>query len=332
MRAERVHHVVAVALRRRHERLDPRRASGAARRRARRRTSRRPRRRSAPAGRTPGPRGRSSPAAPGSGPTSIVIVERKSSTSPANRGRAHARANSKRWVDLVQRDVGPELGRVERPVALERGEVRHDEEQRAPSSSRGTATSYCPSTRWARNPRTCPTCVPWSSGPSCVTRPPIGPISARHPFGHRAAERLAHPSRRGLEQAAEPVDVREHPSRAADRTDLDDVGRRREASESGDLQLGDPDGLRQRLAILVGGIGIGAGLDGGGDRHLPRQLPVHRSRTRTPSRAGARWNSGASRSASGSMPNGKPGSLIRPAYDVLALRWPPCRPTARSSA
>ena len=79
LRPERVHHVVAVPLGRRHERLDPRRASAAARRRARRRTG--PRRTPSGAWSASGSAASSAASCACIPSMSIVSVDRKSSSS-----------------------------------------------------------------------------------------------------------------------------------------------------------------------------------------------------------------------------------------------------------
>ena len=110
------------------------------------------------------------------------------------------------------------------------------------------------------------------------------------------------------------------------------VAGRLQPGEPRDLQLGHPNGLLELAVVLA---------RWGRRRVRPRPRSRCPPAARAPSSPGrsttamtrcSSRNSGASRSASGSIPKGKPeGCPWQPAYDVLTLRWRPCPPPTDSS-
>ena len=119
----------------------------------------------------------------------------------------------------------------------------------APGPDRGTATSYCPSTRCARKPSTVPTCAPMSSGESCASMPahrPASPRDVRAGASRWLAHRVADPRGGRLEQPARlSVFALTHSARRTARDLATSVGRL-EPGEPRDVQLGDAHGLLER--------------------------------------------------------------------------------------
>ena len=221
--AQRVHHVVAVALGRRHERLDPPELRSAARRRVRRRTGPR---------RPPAARCRASGSAPS------IVIELRLHALDVDRERrqeivqqlrepvARPRPGELEPVGhLVERHPGAEVGRRRATSRSRTAGCSPTTKSTAPGPERGTATSYWPSTRCARKPSTEPTCAPISNGETCASMPLIACISGgmESPWARIIASDDALRGR--LQQRLHVLGVRVDPLGPADRAHLGDVGR-----------------------------------------------------------------------------------------------------------
>ena len=194
-------------------------------------------------------RRRASPAAPASPSTSIFSVDRKSSSS-SREPFARPRPRELEAVrHLVHRDERPEVRGVERPVALELRDVRHDEQERSGPRSRdrdvvlaharvarGTRAP-CRPARPAAAARAARTSRPWPASP----RGPPGRALHGWPRSSPSAIRCAAGS-----SSSRRLSVFAFTQSARRTGGPRDVGGRLEAGEPRDVQLGDAHDLLER--------------------------------------------------------------------------------------
>ena len=198
----------------------------------------------------------------------------------------------------------------------------------APGPDRGTATSYWPSTRWARKPRTEPTCAPISNGEICASMPLMACISAgmESPWARIIASdtRCAAGSSSAFMLSAFALI---HSALRIARTSATSVGASRPVNRATCSSATRTASVKPERSSSVGSRSSPASTALATPTwRASSQLmgPLEDAITRCISR-----NNGASRRDSGSIPNGKPprppgGSLIPPSYDRAFVTMAPC--------
>jgi hypothetical protein len=193
--------------------------------------------------------------------------------------------------DLVQRDPRSKVPLRQAPIALERGDVRNDEQQRSdPLAGDGDVvltedalaevSEDLPDLRSEQQRRQLGHRLLQLRGhgahPTSAVRF-LGEGVIRSGVAAGAGDRGAYPRGRWLDDAAQPLDVRLDPLRAPDGSDGGDVTRRLETRELADLELREPGRLLEEPPVLIVRSLVGARPRGRGDADLPRELPVHRA-------------------------------------------------------
>ena len=187
---------------------------------------------------------------------SIFNVERKS-VSSSREPQVRPRSRELEAVrHLVDRDVRPEVRGVERPVAFELRDVRHDEQERVMSGP-GDRDVVLPHHVLSERTEHRAHLRAQEQRGELLEHPAHGP----HLLGDVRAERFTgglahrrrHPRGGGLDQIPEALGVRVDPVGTTHGTDLDHVGGRLKPGEAGDVHLGHAHRLLEATAVLVGG-------------------------------------------------------------------------------
>ena len=228
--------------------------------------------------------------------------------------------------DLVQRDEGPELPRVERPVPFERRQVRNDE-QELPRSRPGHRDVVLPEDPLREHAEHLTHLGAQEQGRELAQEARELRHLRRELVAAAPFDRIGQPAGGRLEQGLEVLDVRVHPARSADGEHLCHVGRCRQPGEPPDLQLGHSHGFLEQTVVALRGLPVGARFDGVRDPDLPGELPVHRAARRRhhplelPEERGVAERLGI---AGGEIEAAHLSLFTRPSYVALPIRWAPC--------
>ena len=191
-----------------------------------------------------------------------------------------------------------------------------------PFVSLGMPTSCSPSTRAARNPNTCPTCVAWSSGPSwpmsaCGEEMPraasasgaLVPVRELGRVGERAAERVDHALRGSLDERGVRLHRAGDPRRATRELHMDSTSAGGgKAVRSTTWSSAIRSASSSPAAAAASGSGSGPSSAAAATRSAARAPTAQARRTRS-SPAGARGTTARLRATRGPS---RTGSWVRP--------------------